>query len=73
MQELCSKTVQKLYFETVQELWPNGQISLFGKTCMGLSLFAKYLVIYHLFETKVCETQVCCVTQVPETRVFLKK
>ena len=31
---------------------------------MDLPLFAKYLSIYHLFETRVCETQVCCVTRV---------
>ena len=30
----------------------NGHIPLFS----NISLFAKYLAIYHLFETRVCET-----------------
>ena len=31
----------------------NGYILLFGKICMHLSLFMKYLAIYHNFETRV--------------------
>ena len=34
---------------------------------MDLPLFVKYLAIYHLFETRVCETQICRVTQDLET------
>ena len=45
----------------------NGHIPLFGKICMDLQLFVKYLVIYHIFEI-----QVCCVTQVLETWVLWK-
>ena len=31
----------------------NGYIPLFGKICMDLPLFMKYLAIYHLFEIRV--------------------
>ena len=42
----------------------NGQIPSFCKIFCNIPLFVKYLTIYHLFETQVCETWVCCVAQV---------
>ena len=50
----------------------NGHIPLFGKICMDLPLFAKYLAIYHLFEIRVCKTRVCRVTRVLELEFFEK-
>ena len=32
----------------------------------------KYIGFYHFFETRVCETQVCCETWVPKTQVLWK-
>lgn len=45
----------------------NGLIPLFGKICKDLSLFAKYLAIYHIFELQICKTWVL------ENWNFLKK
>ena len=50
----------------------NGHIPLFGKICMDLPLFAKYLAIYQLFEIRVCKTRVCRVTRVLELEFFEK-
>ena len=47
----------------------NGQIPLFGKICSVLPLFEKYLTIYHLFGTWVCETWVWNGTRVLKIRV----
>ena len=49
-----------------------GQMAIFWENIIDLSLFAKYFTIYHFFEIQVCEIQVYCGIQVPDTRVFLR-
>ena len=48
----------------------NGQIPLLAKIISVLPLFEKYLIIYHLFESRLLETQVWHGTQVSNTLVL---
>ena len=45
----------------------NGHIPLLEKICMNLPLFAKYLAIYHFFETRFCGNRDFHGTRVHET------
>ena len=45
----------------------NGHIPLLEKICMNLPLFAKYLAIYHFFETRFCGNRDFHDTRVHET------
>ena len=50
----------------------NDHILLFSKIFSNILLFVKYLTIYYIFETWVCEIRIYHVTRVLETRVLWK-
>ena len=49
-----------------------GKNSYTGKICIDLLLFVKYLIIFHIFETWVWETQVSLLTLFSETWIYWK-
>ena len=47
-----------LFKNQIRNFGKNGHIPLFGKIFMNLPMFAKYLTIYHFFETQFCKNRV---------------
>ena len=50
----------------------NSKIAYFRKLCCNLSMFRKYVRIYHFFGTRIWQNRVFHGTQVYETRVSWK-
>ena len=52
------KSGRSIYIDIVKKKGQNNRILRFGKICSKLTLFWKYLIIYHFFSARVSQNRV---------------